>query len=194
VSRAPLDVSGGRPTSPGELEIARQLVRRSGIARRLTPALEAEVGRPRELTLEGLLVALQLNALRRHHQAHLVEAARVLNALTDAQRNALGQERWDPGPEFIAYAVADWCRFNHTDTVFIDPGSLWQNAWIESFNGRLRDEHLNGQPFDSLLEAQVLTEDWRVDYNCNRPHSAHGWLTPVEFVEAWLHQQPLQLA
>ena len=65
----------------------------------------------------------------------------------------------------------------------------WQNAWIESFNGRMRDEHLNGQLFDSLLEAQVLTEDWRIDYNINRPHSAHGWLTPVEFVEAWLHQQ-----
>ena len=99
-----------------------------------------------------------------------------------------------PRPEFIAYAVADWCRFNGTDTVFIDPGSPWQNAWIESFNGRLRDELLNGQQFDSLLEAQVLTEDWRIDYNLNRPHSAHGWLTPVEFVEAWLNKQQLQLA
>jgi putative transposase len=90
--------------------------------------------------------------------------------------------------------VADWCRFNGTGTVFIDPGSPWQNAWIESFNGRMRDEHLNGQQFDSLLEAQVLTEDWRIDYNMNRPHSAHGWLTPVEFVERWLNRQQLQLA
>jgi transposase InsO family protein len=81
-----------------------------------------------------------------------------------------------------------------TGTVFIDPGSPWQNAWIESFNGRMRDEHLNGQQFDSLLEAQVFTEDWRIDYNINRPHSAHGWLTPVEFVEEWLHQQAHQLA
>ena len=103
--------------------------------------------------------------------------------------------RFDNGPEFIAHAVADWCRFNGTDTVFIDPGSPWQNAWIESFNGRMRDEHLNGQVFDSLLEAQVFTEDWRIDYNNNRPHSARGWLTPVEFVEAWLHrQQQPQLA
>jgi putative transposase len=85
-------------------------------------------------------------------------------------------------------------RGTRTDTVFIDPGSPWQNAWIESFNGRLRDEFLNGQLFDTLLEAQVLLEDWRTDYNINRPHSAHGWLTPVEFVEAWLNQQPLQLA
>jgi putative transposase len=102
--------------------------------------------------------------------------------------------RFDNGPEFIACAVADWCRFNGIDTVFIDPGSPWQNAWIESFNGRVRDEFLNGQQFDSLLEAQVLTEDWRIDYNQNRAHSAHGWLTPVEFIEAWLEKQQLQLA
>jgi putative transposase len=53
---------------------------------------------------------------------------------------------------------------------------------------------LNGQLLETLLEARVLLEDWRMDYNVNRPHSAHGWLTPVEFVEAWLNQQPLQLA
>lgn len=111
-----------------------------------------------------------------------------------AERGAPVYVRFDHGPEFIAYAVADWCRFNGTDTVFIDPGSPWQNAWIESFNGRLRDEFLNGQRFDSLLEAKVLLEDWRIDYNINRPHSAHGWLTPVEFVEAWLHRQQLTLA
>ena len=111
-----------------------------------------------------------------------------------AERGAPVHVRFDNGPEFIAHAVADWCRFNGTGTVFIDPGSPWQNAWIESFNGRMRDEHLNGQQFDSLLEAQVFTEDWRIDYNNNRPHSAHGWLTPVEFVEAWLNRQAHQLA
>ncbi len=89
--------------------------------------------------------------------------------------------RFDNGGEFIANVVADWCRFNGVATIFIDPGSPWQNAWIESFNGRLRDELLNGWHFDSLLEAQVLIEDWRVDYNMNRPHSAHGDLTPAEF-------------
>ena len=65
---------------------------------------------------------------------------------------------------------------------------------VRIFNGRLRDEYLNGQRFDTLLEAQVLLEDWRIDYNIDRPHSAHGWLTPVEFVEAWLHRQQLTLA
>jgi len=110
------------------------------------------------------------------------------------QRGAPVYVRFDNGPEFIALAVADWCRFNGTGTVFIDPGSPWQNAWVESFNGRMRDEHLNGQQFDSLLEAKILTENWRIDYNTNRPLSAHAWLTPVEFVEAWLHRQAHQLA
>jgi putative transposase len=111
-----------------------------------------------------------------------------------AERGAPKYLRFDHGPEFIAFAVADWCRFNGADTVFIDPGSPWQNAWIESFNGRMRDEFLNGQQFNSLLEAKVLTEDWRIDYNLHRPHSAHGWINPVQFVEQWLHRQQLQLA
>ena len=102
--------------------------------------------------------------------------------------------RFDNGPEFIAHAVADWCRFNGVDTVFIDPGSPWQNAWIESFNGRLRDELLNGWHFDTLLEAQVLIEDWRIDYNINRPHSAHGDLTPTEFAASLDHPNTNQRA
>jgi putative transposase len=101
--------------------------------------------------------------------------------------------RFDNGPEFIAYAVSDWCKFNGANTLYIDPGSPWQNGWIESFNGRMRDEHLNSQLFDTLFEAQVLTEDWRIDYNFNRPHSAHGWKTPAAFAQAWNidHQRKL---
>jgi len=85
--------------------------------------------------------------------------------------------RFDNGPEFVAHAVNDWCRFTGTGSLFIDLGSPWQNAWIESFNGRLRDELLNSSRFDSLLEARVIIEDWRRDYNANRPHTAHGDLT-----------------
>lgn len=77
--------------------------------------------------------------------------------------------RFDNGAEFIAHAVAGWCRFNSVGSVFIDPGSPWQNAWIESFNGWLRDELLNGWVFDTLLEVQIITEDWRIDHNKNRP-------------------------
>jgi putative transposase len=98
--------------------------------------------------------------------------------------------RFDNGPEFIAHAVANWATFNDVDTVFIDPGSPWQSAWIESFNSRLRDELLTAWQFDSLLEARVHLNDWRIDYNCNRPHTAHGDLTPTEFATLWATNQP----
>jgi putative transposase len=121
-----------------------------------------------------------------------IDADRVVATLDRIAvlRGAPAFVRFDHGPEFIAYAVTDWCRFNGVGTVFIDPGSRWQNAWIETFNGRLRDELLNGWIFDGLLEAQVLIEDWRVDYNNHRPHSAHGDLTPTEFAQAWTARTP----
>jgi putative transposase len=97
--------------------------------------------------------------------------------------------RMDNGPEFVAGAVRDWCRFNSTHTIFIEPGSPWQNAWIESFNSRVRDELLNIQLFDSLLEAKVLIEDWRIEYNTLRPHSSIGRLTPTAFAQAWTNKQ-----
>ncbi|WP_421840131.1 IS3 family transposase [Mycobacterium sp.] len=108
----------------------------------------------------------------------------VLDRLARRQ-GAPSYVRFDNGPEFVAQAVNDWCRFNSAGSLFIDPGSPWQNAWIESFNGRLRDELLNSWQFDSLLEARVIIEDWRNDYNANRPHSAHGELTPTEFALQW---------
>jgi putative transposase len=112
-----------------------------------------------------------------------------------AERGAPAYLRMDNGPELIAFALADWCRFSRTDSVFIDPGSPWQNPWVESFNGRLRDEFLNGCQFGSLLEAKVLLEDWRIEYNCERPHSALGMLSPAEFAQAWTSKQSqLQLA
>ena len=94
--RAPLDTSCGRPTSAEELSLARQLVMKSGIIEVLAPHLVAEVGRPRQLTFESFFVAMQINALKRHHKAHLVEIARVMNVLTDEQRVSLGLTDWDP--------------------------------------------------------------------------------------------------
>jgi len=113
-----------------------------------------------------------------------------LDRLARQRSTAPAFVRFDNGPEFIAVAVADWCRFNACESIFIDPGSPWQNAWIESFNGRFRDEFLNGRHFDNLLEARVLIEDWRIDYNINRPHSAHGDLSPAEFATEWTINQP----
>ena len=98
--RPPLDTSGGRPTSGAELNVARRLVERSGITEVLGPLVDAEVGRPRHLSLLGFLVACQVNALHRHHQAHLVEVARVLNALTEAQRHSLGITGWDTAESY----------------------------------------------------------------------------------------------
>lgn len=97
--------------------------------------------------------------------------------------------RADNGPEFVAATVRDWCRFNSTHTIFIEPGSPWQNAWIESFNSRVRDELLNITQFDSLLEAKVLIEDWRLEYNNLRPHSSLGRQTPTAYAQAWTNKQ-----
>jgi hypothetical protein len=100
VSRGPLDLSGGRPPSHEEFEIARQVVAKSGVVAAIERELEHDTGRPRVLALVALLVAFQINALRRHHQAHLVEAARVLNAMTDEQRGRLELTSWDPSETY----------------------------------------------------------------------------------------------
>lgn len=98
--------------------------------------------------------------------------------------------RCDNGPELTANALRDWCRFTGAGTSYIDPGSPWQNPWVESYGGRMRDELLAVEQFDSLLEAQVLVTDWRIEYNTYRPHSALGMLTPTEFAERWRLKQP----
>jgi transposase InsO family protein len=89
--------------------------------------------------------------------------------------------RSDNGPEFIAKAIERWLKFYQVDTIYIKPGSPWENAYIESFNGKFRDECLNMELFSSMTEARVIIEDWRREYNEIRPHSSLGYLTPVEF-------------
>jgi putative transposase len=93
--------------------------------------------------------------------------------------------RCDNGPELISAALRDWCRFNGVTTSYIEPGAPWQNGYVESFNGKLRDELLNLESFDSLFEAQVLIEDWRQDYNHYRPHQSLHYLTPAAFARQW---------
>jgi len=89
--------------------------------------------------------------------------------------------RSDNGPEFIAKAIERWLKFYQVDTIYIKPGSPWENPYIESFNGKFRDECLNMELFSSMIEARVIIEDWRIEYNEIRPHSSLGYLTPVEF-------------
>jgi transposase InsO family protein len=87
--------------------------------------------------------------------------------------------RSDNGPEFTARAVRQWLRDLGVKTLYIEPGSPWKNGYIESFNGKLRDELLNVEIFTTLFEAQVLIESWRRDYNRIRPHSALAYRPPA---------------
>ena len=87
--------------------------------------------------------------------------------------------RSDNGPEFTATAVRDWLHRVGVTPLFIEPGSPWENGDVESFNGKLRDECLNRELFDTLLEAQILIEGWRREYNQIRPHRALGYRPPA---------------
>lgn len=87
--------------------------------------------------------------------------------------------RSDNGSEFTADAVRSWLRDLGVRTLYIEPGSPWENRYVESFIGKLRDELLNGEVLDTLLEARVLIEAWRKDYNRFRPHSSLGYRPPA---------------
>ena len=94
-------------------------------------------------------------------------------------RGLPGFIRSDNGPEFTAKAVRNWLERLGVQTLFIEPGSPWENGYNESFNGKLRDELLKGEIFTTLLEAKVLIENWRKEYNQLRPHSSLGYRPPA---------------
>jgi hypothetical protein len=98
--RPPIDTGGGRATGETDLQIARQIIEKSGVLPALSPLLEKGIGRPRTLPLQAFLVAAQLNALHRHHQGHLIEIARILNAMSPEQRASLGIGEWDPSETY----------------------------------------------------------------------------------------------
>ena len=87
--------------------------------------------------------------------------------------------RSDNGPEFTAREIRKWLNRLGVKTLFIEPGSPWENGYIESFNGKLRDELLNREIFTTLMEAKILIEGWRKEYNQVRPHSALGYRPPA---------------
>lgn len=93
--------------------------------------------------------------------------------------------RSDNGSEFTARVVHQWIKRLGVQTLFIEPGSPWENGYNKSFNGKFRDELLNGEIFYTLKEAQVLIEEWRLEYNTFRPHSSLKYRPPAP--EAWLH-------
>ncbi len=94
-------------------------------------------------------------------------------------RGIPGHIRSDNGPEFTGKAMRSWLNRVGVETLFIEPGSPWENGYIESFNGKLRDELLNREIFTTLTEAKVLIEQWRKEYNQVRPHSSLGYRPPA---------------
>ncbi len=113
----------------------------------------------------------------------------VLERLSASRGRVPEFVRCDNGPEMTANALKDWCRFAGTGSSYIDPGSPWQNPYVESFGSRVRDELLAVEQFSCLAEAKVLIEDWREDYNEHRPHSALDMKSPARFARDWRAKQ-----
>ena len=111
----------------------------------------------------------------------------VIDVLSDLfiLRGVPGHVRSDNGPEFVAKSVRAWIAVVGAEAAYIEPGSPWENGYVESFNSKLRDELLDGEIFYSLEEARVVIEGWRRYYNAARPHSALGYRPPAPEVVLW---------
>ena len=119
--------------------------------------------------------ALAIRVKRRLNSADVIETLAELML----ERGTPAHIRSDNGPEFVAKAVREWIAAVGASTAYIEPGSPWENGYVESFNSKLRDELLNGEIFYSLKEARILIEAWRRHFNAVRPHSALGWRPPA---------------
>ena len=141
-----------------------------------------------------------LNILDEHSRECLAVRVRrkqssvdVIDVLTDLfiLRGIPAFIRSDNGPEFVAEAVRNWISAVGAESAYIEPGSPWENGYVESFNARLRDELLNGDVFYTLTEAQIIIEQWRQHYNHKRPHSALGYRPPAPEVIISLQGKPI---
>jgi transposase InsO family protein len=128
----------------------------------------------------------ELVALEVERRMEAKDVIRILDAAVAARGSAPEFIRSDNGPEFVALAVQDWIARRGFQTLYIKPGSPWQNAYSESFNSRFRDEFLNRELFGGLTEAKVLGKEYRRDYNHLRPHSSLAYQTPEEFAQCSL--------
>ena len=128
--------------------------------------------------------------------ARSIDADRTVSELERlvAERGAPEHLRMDNGPEMTANALRDWCEHSNTATAYIEPGSPWQNPFVESFHSRVRDELLDVEQFACLAEARVVIEDWRQDYNQHRPHSSLGMRAPAVFAAEWAAERQTALA
>ena len=116
-----------------------------------------------------------------------LQSTDVIDVLADQfiLRGVPNHIRSDNGPEFVARAVRDWIADVGAKTVYVEPGSPWENGYCESFNPKLRDELLDGEIFYSLREAQIVIEGWRQHYNTKRPHSSLSYRPPAPKVVTW---------
>ena len=130
-----------------------------------------------EFTRECLAIVVE----RKLNSTHAIDVLADLFI----QRGPPAHIRSDNGPEFCCKAVRGWLEQIRVGTLFIEPGSPWENGFNESFNGKLRDELLNGEIFYSLKEAQLIIEEWRWEYNTIRPHSSLGYRPPAPETKTW---------
>ena len=120
---------------------------------------------------------LAIEVARSFTARQVIEVLRYLFAVRGAPQHI----RSDNGPEFVAKELNKWLKQASVQTLFIAPGSPWENGYVESFNGKLRDELLNGELFLSVAEARWVIDRWRLDYNHHRLHSALDYQTPAAF-------------
>ncbi len=115
--------------------------------------------------------------------ARSITSEDVIDALAElfAMRGVPSAVRSDNGPEFVARSIQEWLARVCVETLYIAPGSPWENGYVESFHSKLRDEILGLELFESVSAARRQTAAWREDYNHQRPHSSLGYVTPVEF-------------
>ena len=114
----------------------------------------------------------------------MVEVLRYLFAV----RGAPEFIRSDNGPEFASNAVKKWLKVSDVETLFVAPGSPWENGYVESFNSKLRDELLNRELFLHIDELRYVADRWRMDYNHYRPHSSLAYMAPAAFATKCLEQ------
>ena len=136
-----------------------------------------------EFTKEALAIDV-------HRSITADDTVDVLESLAAAEGAHQSSCAWTTVPSSPPTPCGTGAGSPQSGSVYIEPGSPWENPFIESFNGKLRDELLNVEAFETLLEAQVLAEDFRIEYNTYRPHSSLGELTPFEFAEQWRQNQP----
>ena len=133
-----------------------------------------------------------LTVLDEHtRECHVLRADRALKSadVIALVKQAIGQHgapefiRSDNGSEFIAHQLQTWLAAEKIKTIYIEPASPWQNGFVESFHRRFRDECLNREQLWMLTEAQVVIEDFRIDYTTRRPHSRLGYRSPVNYAQ-----------